>query len=156
MYAGKFVTLAGAEVAAPTGNTNVTRSLLFWYSEPVTHVGARVAHAASDKATFTVGANNGWNIDGSTAKGGKTLELGASLTPSKTFALAAAGYYGDLDVGSNSRGGTTVGKRSLVDVVATWTATPALTVIVNADWDSQDHIDPLTGQGSATWYGVAG
>ena len=28
---GKFVTLAGAEVAAPTGNTNVTRSLLFWY-----------------------------------------------------------------------------------------------------------------------------
>ena len=65
--AGKFLTLAGAEVAAPTGNSNVTRSLLFWYSEPVTHVGARLAFAASDTATLTVGANNGWNIDGSTA-----------------------------------------------------------------------------------------
>jgi hypothetical protein len=150
IYGGKFVTLAGAEVAAPTGNTNVTRSLLFWYSEPVTHVGVRVAYAASDKATFDFGVNNGWNIDGSTAKGGKTLELGTTLTPSKALALAAAGYYGDYNVG-----GGVVGKRSLVDVVATWTASSALTVIVNGDWDSQDHAGGA-GTGSASWYGVAG
>ena len=148
--AGKFVTLAGAEVAAPTGNTNVTRSLLFWFNEPVTHVGARLAYAATDTATFTVGINNGWNNDGSTQKGGKTLELGAALTPSKAFALAAAGYYGDFDVG-----GGVVGKRSLVDVVATWTASSALTVIVNGDWDSQDHAGGA-GTASASWYGVAG
>jgi hypothetical protein len=148
--AGKYVTLAGAEVAAPSGNVNVTRSLLFWYSEPVTHVGARVAYAATDKATFTVGVNNGWNIDGSTQKGGKTAEFGLSLVPSKMFSLAAAGYYGDFDVG-----GGVVGKRALVDVVGTWTATSSLTVVVNGDWDSQDHAGGA-GTGSASWYGVAG
>lgn len=151
IYGGKFVTLAGAEVAAPTGNTNVTRSLLFWYSEPVTHVGVRVAYAASDKATFDVGINNGWNIDGSTAKGGKTLELGTTLIPSKAFTLAAAGYYGDY-----SQVGTgIVGKRALVDLVGTWTATSAVTVIVNADWDQQENAG-ATGHGSASWYGLAG
>jgi hypothetical protein len=151
IYGGKFVTLAGAEVAAPTGNTNVTRSLLFWYSEPVTHVGVRVAYAASDAASFTGGINNGWNIDGSTAKGGKTLEVGTTLIPSKAFTLAAAGYYGDFNQASNG----IVGKRALIDLVATWTATSAVTVIVNADWDQQQNAD-ASGHGSASWYGVAG
>jgi Putative beta-barrel porin-2, OmpL-like. bbp2 len=35
VVAGKYVTLAGAEVIAPTGNTNFSRSLLF-YAEPLT------------------------------------------------------------------------------------------------------------------------
>ena len=155
LYAGKFLTLAGAEVAAPTGNTNITRSLLFWYNEPVTHVGARVAYAASDKATFTAGVNNGWNIDGSTQKGGKTLEVGMTLTPSKVFTLAAAGYYGDADVASGVAGSPgMVGKRTLLDVVATWTATAKLTVIGSVDWDQQEKVGG--GTSTASWYGVAG
>ncbi len=97
---GKFVTLAGAEGAAPTGNANVTRSLIWWYSEPTTHVGARVVYAASDQATFTIGVNNGWNNDGSVSNGGKTAELGMSLTPSKSIALAAVTYYGAFDLGA--------------------------------------------------------
>lgn len=153
VYAGKFTTLAGAEVAAPTGNVNITRSLLFWYMEPVTHVGARVAYAASDKATFTLGVNNGWNIDGSSAKGGKTAEVGLTLTPSKAFALTAAGYYGDYDFAVGAA--NVVGKRVLFDVVGTWTASPKLTVVVNADWDQQENASGA-GTGSANWYGVAG
>ena len=39
-YIGTTVTLAGAEVIAPTGNTNFSRSLLF-FSEPLTHTDAR-------------------------------------------------------------------------------------------------------------------
>ena len=50
---GKSLTLAGTEVTAPTGNANVTRSLLFWYSEPDTYVGPRVVYAPSDRASFT-------------------------------------------------------------------------------------------------------
>jgi len=149
VYAGKFTTLAGAEVAAPTGNVNVSRSLLFWYSEPVTHVGVRVAYAMSDKATFTIGANNGWNVDTSTGSG-KTLELGMSLTPSKTFALTGAAYYGDVDRAN----GLTA--RTLVDLVATWTITPKVTLVGNVDWDNQK-IAPGTFlvDGDAKWWGVA-
>jgi len=149
LYAGKFVTMAGAEVAAPTGNTNVSRSLLFWYSEPVTHVGARVAYAASDQLTLTAGVNNGWNNDGSVTRGGKTVELAAGYTPNKIVSLVADGYYGAYDLGGFS------GNRSLVDLVGTWNATSALTVIVNVDYDSQDHYAG-PGTGTASWYGVAG
>ena len=144
VYAGKFTTLAGAEVAAPTGDVNISRSLLFWYSEPVTHVGVRVAYAASGTATFTIGANNGWNVDTS-AGSGKTLELGASLTPSKSFALAAAAYYGDVDRANG------LNARTLVDLVATWTVSPSLTIVGNVDWDKQE----FSGGSSAKWWGAA-
>jgi Putative beta-barrel porin-2, OmpL-like. bbp2 len=142
--AGKFTTLAGAEVAAPTGNVNITRSLLFWYNEPVTHVGARVAYAASGTATFTVGINNGWNVD-SSAGSGKTLELGMGLTPSKSLALAGAAYYGDVDRANG------LDARTLVDLVATWTVSPSLTIVGNVDWDKQE----FSGGSAAKWWGAA-
>ncbi len=150
IFAGKFLTLAGAEGAIPTNDANVTRSLLFWYSEPTTHVGARVSYAASDTATVTMGVNNGWNNDGSVPNGGKTGELSLSLTPNKSITLAATSYYGAFDLGSGN-----VGNRALIDLVGTWSATSALTVVFNADWDQQDHAGG-PGTGSAHWYGFAG
>jgi hypothetical protein len=142
---GKFMTLAGAEVAAPTGNANVTRSLLFWYSEPINHVGLRTTIAASDTTTFSAGVNNGWNANTSTGDG-KTFEVGFGFTPSKTFALAGSAYYGDVDKANG------LGKKTLVDLVATWTATSALTVIVSADSDKQEYSN---GAPSASWWGAA-
>jgi hypothetical protein len=146
---GKFTTLAGAEVAAPTGNSNITRSLLFWYSEPVTHVGVRVAVAASSMATFTVGVNNGWNNDVS-AGSGKGVEVGVSLTPSKSLALAAMGHYGDFPNSATSSG---VSKRSLLDAVATWTVSPKLTLVGSADFDTQEKA--TASGGTASWWGAA-
>ena len=141
---GKFVTLAGAEVAAPTGNVNVTRSLLFWFSEPVTHVGARLTYAAGASTNLIVGVNNGWNAD-SSAGSGKTLELGFSLAPSTSLSIAGATYYGDVD---RQQG---LDARTLVDLVATWNVTPKFTVIGNVDWDKQE----LSGGASARWWGAA-
>src|SRR6266702_417849 len=48
VMAGKFVTLAGAEVINPTLNTNFSRSLLFFDSEPLTHTGIRGAYVMGD------------------------------------------------------------------------------------------------------------
>ena len=143
---GKFGTLAGAEVAAPTGDMNVTRSLLFWYSEPINHTGVRVVYAASSTASFTIGANNGWNAETSTGSG-KTLELGFSLAPSKAVALTGAAYYGDTDVASG------LGKKTLVDLVGTFTVSPSLTLVANVDWDKQEITN---GGGSFTWWAAAG
>jgi hypothetical protein len=142
---GKMMTLAGNEVAAPTGNTNVTRSLLFWYSEPVNHTGVRLAYAASEQATLSFGVNNGWNTDNSTGSG-KTVEAAISLTPSKALALTAAAYYGDVDRANF------LGKRSLLDLVATWTVSPSLTLIGSADWDQQKYTD---GTPDAKWWSAA-
>lgn len=146
VMAGKFGTLAGAEVAAPTGDVNVTRSLLFWYSEPINHTGVRVVYAASPTASFTIGANNGWNTETSTGSG-KTLELGFTLTPSKAFALNGAAYYGDTDVAAG------LGKKTLVDLVGTWTVNPSLTIVASVDYDKQE----ITGAGgSFAWWAAAG
>jgi hypothetical protein len=155
LMVGKFTTLAGAEVVAPNGNTNVTRSLLFAY-EPVTHTGVRAAIAASDTVTVTLGVNNGWFYDGAGASNtsSKTGELGVTFTPSKAFTLAAVGYYGrDCAYGLASECGsrTTVGTASLLDVVATYNVSDALSLVGSIDYGT---FKPSLGT-SANWTGYA-
>ena len=93
VIAGKYVTLAGAEVIAPTGNTNFSRSFLF-YAEPLTHTGIRATYAVSDTLTLSAGVNNGWNYSSLSTSGSKTAEVGVAWTPSKTFSLTAQAYVG--------------------------------------------------------------
>ena len=147
VIAGKFVTLAGAEVVAPTGNTNVTRSLLFAY-EPVTHTGVRLTYAVTDKASLIIGGNNGWNAE--TNSPDKTVELGVTLTPSKAFSFSGAGYYGKT--GCISAAQTT--NCMLIDLVGTWNATDKLSIVLNADIGQQQKGQTLAAD--ANWYGVAG
>src|SRR6266702_6347678 len=114
---GKYVTLAGAEVIAPTGNSNFSRSLLF-FAEPLTHTGIRATYAVSDTLNVVAGVNNGWNYTSHVTYGSKTGEVGAAWTPNKIFALTAQAYVGkdpSLDA-----------QRTLIDAVATYNATDAL------------------------------
>jgi len=60
-YAGKFVTLAGYEVIEAKNNPNITRSILFGFAIPFTHVGIRSDYTAGP-VTFTAGVNNGWDL----------------------------------------------------------------------------------------------
>jgi hypothetical protein len=90
--AGKFTTLAGAEVLDSRVTPVFSRSILF-YNEPFTHTGLRATFAPSDKFGITIGANNGWdqmkdlNTD-------KTYEVGLSVTPSMAFSLYLNYYDG--------------------------------------------------------------
>jgi hypothetical protein len=130
---GKFVTLVGAEVIAPTGNSNISRSLTF-FTEPLTHTGLRATYAANDQVNLILGVNNGWNVvhdDNSS----KTLEFGASIAPNKAWSFALQGY-----VGKEPATATQDGTRTIVDFVGTWNATDALTVILNYDWGRQANL----------------
>ena len=147
VQAGKMLTLAGAEVIAPSLNTNVSRSLLF-NAEPFTHTGLRATYAASDTVSVIFGLNNGWNQT-SDNNSQKTAEVGISLTPSKAFTLTAQGYFGSEPVGEGLSG-----QKSLIDLVATYNMTDAATFMLNYDWGKQDNV--LAGGGDAKWYGVAG
>ena len=126
---GKFVTLAGAEVIAPTGNTNFSRSLLF-YAEPLTHTGVRATYAVNDSFSVIMGVNNGWNYSSLQTSGAKTGELGIGWTPNKLFSLTAQAYVGK-DPAFDAQ-------RTLVDAVATYNATAALTFILSYDWGKQE------------------
>jgi hypothetical protein len=149
VLAGKFGTLAGAEVYAPTGNTNVTRSLLFTF-EPVTNTGVRATYAPSSALSLTLGVNNGWfNGGGETSLGpDKTLEAGLTVTPNKRVSWSLANYYGREPnlYGVNS-------SLELLDTVVTVTVSSALTVIGSADYGN---VGSTGTSPSASWWGVAG
>jgi hypothetical protein len=142
LQAGKFTTLAGAEVIAPTGNTNFSRSLLF-FGEPMTHTGVRATYALSDTVSLIVGVNNGWNYT-KVNYGSKTGEFGIALTPDKYFSLTAQAYVGKDPVALASR--------KFVDTVATFNATSALSFIVSYDWGKQDASSVTAG---GDWDGIA-
>ncbi|HEV7612674.1 MAG TPA: outer membrane beta-barrel protein [Steroidobacteraceae bacterium] len=144
VIAGKYVTLAGAEVIAPTGNTNFSRSFLF-YAEPLTHTGIRATYALSDTLSVVGGVNNGWNYSSLTTSGSKTGEVGLAWTPSKAFALAAQAYVG--------KDPTFDAQRTLVDAVATYNATEALTFILTFDWGKQKQ--QKNGDPDLNWNGAA-
>lgn len=149
VIAGKYVTLAGAEVINPTLNSNFSRSLLFFDSEPLTHTGVRASYAISDTVTATAGLNNGWNTT-SLSYGSKTGEVGLAWAPaSKLFALAAQAYVGKVEAFN--------AEKTLVDVVATYNATSSLTFILNFDWNRQDHglIDGAGNPEDASWNAAA-
>lgn len=143
VIAGKYVTLAGAEVIAPTGNTNFSRSLLF-FAEPLTHTGVRATYAVNDTVSLIGGVNNGWNTT-ATSYGAKTGELGLAWTPNKLFSLAAQGYIGKEQAYD--------AQRALLDVVATYTATSVWTFVLSCDWGKQEQ---TAGLPDLDWNGLAG
>jgi hypothetical protein len=149
---GKYVTLAGAEVIAPTGNTNFSRSLLF-FAEPLTHTGIRATYAVSDTLSLIAGVNNGWNYSSLSTSGSKTGEVGAAWTPNKIFALTAQAYIGKDPYPTIPAYPYADGQKTLVDAVATYNATDALTFILSFDWGKQKAF--FAGTPDASWNGAA-
>jgi hypothetical protein len=127
IIAGKYVTLAGAEVINPAQNTNFSRSLLFWELEPLDHTGIRATYAVNDTISVIVGINNGWNYTDLGRSGSKTGEFSATWAPSKMFSFALTGYFGKDNVLFDGQ------ELSLIDFVGTYNVTSALTLILNAD-----------------------
>ncbi len=138
---GKFVTLAGAEVIAPTGNTNFSRSFLF-YAEPLTHTGIRATYAASDTFSVIAGVNNGWNYSSLQTYGAVTGEFGIAWTPNKAFSLTTQAYVGKDD-STPTFYAYPLGDfpydapKTLIDAVATYNVTDALSLVLSYDWGQQ-------------------
>ena len=143
--AGKFVTMSGAEVIKTTGDTNFSRSILFGYAIPFAHTGVRATYKVSDAVSLTGGLNNGWDTATDT-NSQKTIELGAALSPTKSFALLASFYSG-------AESGAAIGTRNLLDLVATFTASDSLNFVLNYDNGSQDNA--LAVGSKAKWNGLA-
>ena len=148
LQVGKINTLAGAEVAQVTSNTNTTRSILFAF-EPVTHTGVRATYAASDTVSLIIGVNNGWTNSQDTADASdKTVEAGISFTPSKALVWTLQGYYGR---DTNNFG--VKGNVGLFDTVLTWNATSALSLVGSVDYGTAQSTSTTS---SASWWGAAG
>lgn len=166
LQAGKFETLAGAEVIEDPSDANVSRSILFGYAVPFTHTGARLTWSPSSMFSLIGGINNGWdNLKGPGAGQSRTAEFGVAYN-GPVLALTAQTYQGTeriSDAAWSTPLGSPVGHRSLVDVVGTYKITPAVSLVANYDVGTQANA-PLvdaTGAlvnpaGTASWNGLAG
>lgn len=150
LIAGKFTTLAGTEVIASTGNTTFSRSILFG-AVPFTHTGLRATIAPNDKVSIMAGVNNGWDQLTDTNKG-KTLELGATITPIKPLSITVSDYNGkELTTGGD-------GTRNSLDLVASYTVIDPLAIGLEYLSVSQENFTSLVGAGNITakYTGFAG
>jgi hypothetical protein len=151
ILAGKFTTLAGAEVAQQPANSNYSRSFLYTLAIPVTHTGVRGVYTVNDSLKFTAGINNGWDALKTSAKSngadGKTIELGVSATPIKPLALT-----GTIYTGNEAGVGTDSGTRTLIDLVATYTISDSMSAVLNIDSAKQENDAAGT---EVKWSGVA-
>lgn len=152
LMAGKFTTLAGTEVIASTGNTTISRSILFG-AIPFTHTGVRASYAPSDTVTVYGGLNNGWDqmTDGNR---GKTLEAGATLNPIKPLTISVSGYFGTESATppGTQTGVGPQGARNAVDAVANYIISNSMSAGAEVLYVSQDD----TPAGSAKYNGTAG
>jgi hypothetical protein len=161
--AGKFSTLAGAEVIESPSNANFSRSFLFGLAVPFTHTGARLTWAANPKISLIGGVNNGW--DDILFQGKNfTAEGGISLTASPAVSLTVQTYNGNDCVNFVNVYSCVPPffNRMLYDTVLTIKATPALTLVANYDNGTQlgaslvNSTGAFVGTGAAHWAGTAG
>lgn len=154
LKAGKFVTMAGAEVIESKDNWQHSRGLLFGYAIPFSHLGARATYAPNDKGSMTVGLVNGWddNRDSNAVNGnkGKTFEGSLSATPTKDITIALTGLYGPEQAGNNRN------QRYLMDLVGCWKFLEKFTLMANWDYGSEQRASGVVAGQNAVWSGVAG
>jgi hypothetical protein len=144
---GKFVTLLGSEVIESPNNLNFSRSLLFTFAIPLTHVGLLGSYSFSDALSVTAGPILGWDV--ATDRNGAPSGIGqVAYTPIKDLATSF-----NFIVGPEKAGDTT-NIRWVTDLVGTYTGIAKTTLGLNFDYGQEQ--DAAPGGGDARWWGLAG
>jgi hypothetical protein len=152
---GNFNSLVGIEATDPTNNTNFSLSNVATFSQPNTVLGARLTYTFSDKISFIMGVNNGWDDLRDTCRD-KTIEVGIAYTPSSKFSLNVDGYSGDQRVVDRTATGP-IGRRNLFDIYGTFNVTDKLSFCANFDYGNQQNVTLQNGNiDNANWLGFAG
>ena len=149
--AGKFNTLAGAEVIDPTANTNITRSIAFLNALPFTHTGVRFAYAPIDTLTLYAGINNGWDQQ-KDDNNEKTLELGFLLAPTSMVTWTGSFYNGKEHVDPTDLTSPNTNRR-LFDTVLTVKPVDGLSLVLNYDNLTQENVNGSQDAKVTAWIG---
>jgi len=146
---GKFITPFGYEVidGYDGWNDNATRSILFGFAIPFTHVGTRVSYTLSSRAALMAMVVNGWDVARDNNRS-KSVGAQLALTPANAFALYLNGMWGP------ERSGNDADARTLLDAVATLKSGSRLTLGANAGWGTDR--DAVAPGSDAVWSGAAG
>lgn len=139
---GRYVTLAGAEVIADTGNQNLSRGLLFAFAQPLVHTGVRASWKFNDMVTAYLGAaNSGASGAADDNNEQKTVEVALATAPTKNTALAVT-YYDGIESSSDGPAGDSQ-SISYLDVVGSVQILDPLQFVLNyslADFEDDGEV----------------
>jgi hypothetical protein len=143
---GKFVTLLGYEVIESPNNLNVSRSFLFTFATPLTHVGLLGSYPVTETLSMTAGPILGWDV--ATGRNGAPSGLGQiAYTGVKDLTTSVNFTVGPEKTGEQKN------LRWLIDLVASYTGIEGVTLGANVDVGQEE--DAAADGGSATWWGIA-
>ena len=148
---GKFITHFGYEVIEgyDAWNDNATRSILFGFAIPFTHVGARASYALSPKVSVMAMVVNGWDVARDNNRS-KSVGGQIALTTAPALTVYLNGMWGPEQAGNDAN------DRSLLDAVAILKV-GRLTVGANGDYGREQFDTDVAGVTMTTrWSGVAG
>jgi hypothetical protein len=144
---GKFVTPIGYEVIESPNNLTFSRSFLFTFATPLTHVGLLGSYPVTDTLAATAGLVLGWDV--------------ATTRNEAPSGLVSLGYTGVKDLSTSlnfivgpEKTGDERNLRALLDLVAAYTGIKSLTLAANVDVGREE--DAAPSGGDAVWWGIAG
>jgi hypothetical protein len=148
---GKFVTPLGYELIEGYDgyNDNYSRSFLFNYAIPLTHTGVKASYPLGSAVSAMVMVVNGWD-NARDNNSGKSI--GGQLTVVPAAPVSIIMSY----IGGPEKPDTNGYFRHTYDLVATWKAFSALTLVVNGDYGVEKDASVVAPGKSAVWKGVAG
>ena len=153
LKAGKFVTLLGSEVIESPNNLNFSRSFLFTFSTPLTHVGALLTYQPLAWLSLTAGTVVGWDVarENNSAMS-YTGQIG--VTPIKNLTVNLNWITGPEQSHQNDNW------RTVLDWVVNYTAVKNLTLGLNVDygWETDEAVlaaSGTRGDNDAAWWGWA-
>ena len=152
--AGKFVTLLGYEVIESPNNLNFSRSFLFTFAIPLTHVGALASYSPLPWLSLTAGPVVGWDVaKDNNDRMSVTGQVGVSAI--KDLALNLNWITGPEQSHQNTN------PRTVLDLVSTYTGVKNVTLGLNFDYGWEPDEASLAAAATrrnndAHWWGWAG
>lgn len=144
---GRWVTHHGYEVIESPANDQFSRSILFGWAIPFTHMGLRMSYDFNEMWGVSGAITQGWDVveDNNDSK---TFHGAVYFRPTDTISITNSFAFGpELDDNNHDN-------RFLYDLVASWQATEQLLVGANFDYGFDEDQAPDGDDG--VWWGVAG
>jgi putative OmpL-like beta-barrel porin-2 len=153
LKAGKFVTLLNYEVIEAPNNLNFSRSYLFVFSAPLTHVGAVLSYQPLPWLSITFGTVVGWD-DAKDNNSTMSYTGQFGFTPMKDLTVNFNWITG-AEQNHNNRD-----PRTVLDYTVNYTGIKNLTLGLNVDygWEYDEAFLASTGtrqDNNASWWGWA-
>jgi hypothetical protein len=154
LKAGKFVTLLGYEVIEAPNNLNFSRSLLFSFAIPLTHVGALLTLQPTEWLSLTAGPVVGSDV--ADDNNSKMSVMGQVAVTAVKDLVATVNFITGPEQALNN-----TNNRTVLDFIVTYTGIPKVTLGLNADFGWEESEAALVASGTrsrtdASWWGLAG